>query len=388
MMSRAEHLQALLPGLVPVEVFDFYDIPRFYSVRDSVGQLYLVYWVDEDERGSKWLYLRVSQDRYASVKQGLIPISFALSNPEEGLAFAVQHGAQGTFVAELESTAIEPEWLPPSTDHLSTPALSLPRRGATALETARSSNRQVVDIAFKRLTNSYEIGCGKLGRLLEAVQNTIYAFACPPDRDIRRVPEEVKFNNEAMVTGLFASSFGVRLQSKGADLFQDDRASEALRTLSELVAALALPDTVAADLHQQNILARSRFKQLLRVLVEAEVSLAIDWGTPSGRNNQSQASLAEISRALQRLEATDAATTQIVERFGRLVGVDVQSNFFALVFAENEVIKGTLSPALAMRQFEVPSYIVASVQESCVVDPLTDREKWTFVLLEATAREA
>lgn len=388
-MSRAEHLAALLPGLVPVEVFDFYDVPRFYSVRDSVGQLYLVYWVDEAESGAtKWLYLRVSQDRYASVKQGLIPISFALLNPEEGVAFTVLNGAEGASVAELDATSIEPDWLPPSTDRLSTPALSLPHRDATALETARAGNRQVVDLAFKRLTNSYEIGCGKLGRLLEAVQNTIYAFACPPDRDVRRVPEEVKFNNEAMVTGLFASSFGVRLQSKGSDLFQDDRASEALRTLSELVAVLALPDTVATELHQQNILARSRFKHLLRVLVEAEVSLAIDWGAPSGSNRQSQASLSEISRALQRLEATDAATTQTVERPGRLVGVDVQSNFFALVLAENEVIKGTLSSALAMRQFEVPSQIVATVQESCVVDPLTDREKWTYILLEATAREA
>lgn len=385
-MSRAEHLAALVPGLMPVEVFDFYDIPRFYSVRDSVGQLYLVYWVDQDAESTKWLYLRISQDRYASLKQGLIPISFALSNPEEGVAYAVLHRAEGAFVNELDSTSIQPDWLPPSTDHLSSPALSLPRREATALETARASNRQVVDLAFKRITNSYEIGAGKLGRLLEAIQNTIYAFACPPDRDVRRVPEEIKFKNEAMVTGLFASSFGVRLQSKGADLFQDDRASEALRTLSELVAALAFPDTMVSDLHQQSILARSRFKHLLRVLVEAEVSLAIDWGAPTGRNRQSQASFDEISRALQRLEASDAATTQTVQRPGRLVGVDVQSNFFALVLADNEVIKGTLGPALAMRQFEVPSQIAATVQESCVVDPLTEREKWTYVLLEATAR--
>jgi hypothetical protein len=387
-MSRAEHLAALLPGLAPVEVFDFYDVPRFYSVRDSVGQLYLVYWVDESDSGTKWLYLRVSPDRYASVKQGLIPINYALSNPEEGVAYTVLHSTAGSSVAELDAASIEPDWLPPSTDRLSTPAVSLPSREATALETARASNRQVIDLAFKRLTNSYEIGCGKLGRLLEAVQNTIYAFACPPDRDVRRVPEEIKFNNEAMVTGVFASSFGVRLQSKGADLFPDDQASEALRTLSNLVAVLSLPDTVATELHEQNILARSRFKHLLRVLVEAEVSLAIDWGTPSGKSRQSQASLAEIARALQRLEATDAATSQTVERQGRLVGVDVQSNFFALVHAENEVIKGTLSPALAMRQFKVPSQIVATVQESCVVDPLTDREKWTYVLMEATAREA
>ena len=54
-MSRAEYLAVLLPGLSPVEVFDFYDGPRFYSCRDVLGQLYIVYWVDDVDGNATWL---------------------------------------------------------------------------------------------------------------------------------------------------------------------------------------------------------------------------------------------------------------------------------------------------------------------------------------------
>jgi hypothetical protein len=46
------------------------------------------------------------------------------------------------------------------------------------------------------------------------------------------------------------------------------------------------------------------------------------------------------------------------------------------------VIKGKLSRGLASRRFEVPSEIRAKLEETSVVDPLTDRAKWSFILLD------
>lgn len=380
-MSRTDHLAALLPGLTPVEVFDFYDGPRFYSCRDVVGQLYVVYWIDEGDDKTSWLYFRVSPERYTSLKQGFVTIAFALSNPEEGYAFVVHITSDGVSIDEVQAEQIDPEWLPPIDERLSVVAITLPERSVSAVEAAKSGNRQVFDLAFQKNSNTYEMGCGKLGRLLDAVQSTVFAFACAPNRDIRRVPEEVKFNNEVLVTDVFASSFGIRLKTKGADLFSNDDSARALQTLTELIAVLSVPETLSSNLHRLNILGRSRFKHLLRVMVDAEISVTADWGAPSGTNRQAHASYSEISRALQELEATDDATTRTVERSGRLVGVDVQSNFFALVANGTEVIKGTLTPSIAQQRFEVPSQVRATIEETCVVDPLTDREKWTYVLL-------
>lgn len=386
-MSRADHLAEVLPGLSPIEVFDFYDGPRFYSCRDVVGQLYVVYWVDEVDRGAKWLYLRVSPERYTSLKQGAVTIAFALTNPEEGYAFIVHTVPDGVSVYEVASEQIDPEWLPPADERLSIEVGTLPGRAAPSVDVARGSNRQVFDLAFQKVSNTYEMGCGKLGRILDAVQNTVFAFACTPDRDVRRVPEEIKFNSEILVTGVFASSFGIRLQTKGTDLFSNDETANALQTLAELIATVSAPEVLSVDLHRLNILGRSRFKHLLRVMIDAEVSVAVDWASPLGLNSQSRASFSQLSVALQALEETDDATTRTVDRSGLLVGVDVQRNFFALVVDGSEIIKGTLAPAIEQRRFEVPSHIQATIEETCVVDPLTDREKWTYILLAASQRE-
>lgn len=386
-MSRTEHLVRLLSGMSPIEVFDYYDGPRFYSCRDVVGQLYIVYWIDETDQGVEWLYVRTSPERYASLRQGAVSIAFALSNPEEGSGFVVR-GQQGAFsVEEVPQERIDLEWLPPAEERLAMPVRSLPEKTAEAVDAAVGSHRHVFDLAFDKASNVYEIGAGKLGRLLDAVQNTIYALACEADRDVRRVPEEVKFNSEVLVTSLFASSFGVRLQTKGADLFSSDESARALQTLTELIDAVSEPESISRELHKLNILGRSRFKHLLRVMVDAEVSVKADWGSPAGATSKAFASYSQITLALQKLEATDAATTRTVEWTGRLVGVDVQSDFFALVVDDNEVIKGKLSTAIANRQFAVPSRIVATVEETCIVDPLTDREKWSYVLLAARQPE-
>jgi len=388
MMIGPERFAASLARLSPLEVFDFYDGPRFYSVKDAVGQLYLVYWVDEFPAGSAWLYVRVSLDRYASLKQGVIPIATALSQPEDEVAYVIHITPDGPEVEEIEARKIDPEWLPPPAEALSLPSSPLPAKTSTASESALGARRQVLDVAFQKSSNRYEIGAGKLGRLLEAIQNTVYALACAPDRDVRRVPEDVKFGNEMMVTGVFASSFGVRLQSKGTDLFDGGDSARALQTFTELFELLSRPDELTENLHRLNILGRSRFKHLLRVLVDSEVSIGAEWADPSGAMRSSRATLPEVAVALGRLEATESATTRQVDRTGRLVGVDVQSNFFALAVDGAEVVRGTLGPAVVQRKFEVPSHIVATLEETSVVDPLTDREKWTYVLLAASEPEA
>jgi len=384
-MSTAEEMREVVSRLTPVEVFDYYDGPRFYSCRDVAGQLYLVYWVDESEQqGSSWLYLKVSPERYVAVKRGHISVAEALSNPEEGLVFVVSGRGQSFVASRIEKDQIESEWLPDSDYRLDLDEARLPSRTLTAQDLAQRVYRQVLDIAFEKKSNAYEMAAGKLGRVLDALQNTIYALACPPNMDVRRVPEEVKQRSEVLVTGLFASSFGVRLQTRGSDFFGNDDAATAIQTLIKLFASMGQPDVVTGDLRSLNILARSRFKHLLQMLVDAHIAVKADWGNTDGRALVAHASYDELSQILQRLEATDKASTQIVERDAKLVGVDVQSDFFALVIAEGEVIKGKLTKGLRAHHFEVPSVIRAKIEETCIVDPLTDKEKWSYVLLDVT----
>lgn len=376
-------MREVVSRLTPVEVFDYYDGPRFYSCRDVAGQLYLVYWVDESEQhGSSWLYLKVSPERYVAVKRGYISVAEVLSDPEEGLVFLVSGHGENFVASRIDKNQIEADWLPDNDYRLDLDEVGLPAKTLTAKELAQRAYRQVLDIAFEKTSNAYEMAAGKLGRVLDALQNTIYALSCPPDMALRRVPEEIKYRSEVLVTGLFASSFGVRLQTRGSDLFGNDDTAVAIETLTKLFAAMGEPDVVTEELRSLNILARSRFKHLLHMLVDAHIAVKADWGNTDGRELAARASYDELSQILQRLEATDKGSTQIVERDARLVGVDVQSDFFALVVEEGEVIKGKLAKVLEARHFEVPSVIRAKIEETCVVDPLTDKEKWSYVLLD------
>jgi hypothetical protein len=384
-----DELRRVIRDLAPIEVFDYYEGPRFYSCRDLAGQLYLIYWVDESDAGASWLYVRVSQERYSAMRRGVISISNVLASPEDHTAMVVITRGVNFDVQPISAAQIDPEWLPDSSRKLSlNDSGALPAKLADAVDLARRVQRQVLDLAFSKAANTFEMAAGKFGRSLDAVQNVIYALACDPLVNVRKVPEEVKQGNEVLVTGLFASSFGVRLQTKNSDLFADGETANAIQTLTLLISLLAVPEELAKELHRQNILARGRFKHLLRVLVDASVSVRADWGTPQGQEHKASASLDQIALALKKLEALDEATTRTVEYRGRLVGVDVQSDFFALVVEDGEIIKGKLSTAIAARQFAVPSYIVATVEETCIVDPLTDKEKWTYVLLDAVSTKA
>ncbi len=386
-MTQNNYLNNLIKDLTPIEVFDYYDGPRFYSCRDKVGQVFLVYWIDETDDYDSWLYLRVSSERYSSLKSGNISIAKTLSTPEEGFAFVVNNYGARFSIEEISTVNIEPDWLPPIDRYLSLheSALltkTLPEKTLSAVEIAKRSNRQVIDVAFDKQSNTYEMGCGKLGRLLDSFQNVIYALACDSMSSVRRVPENIKFNSEVLVTGLFASSFGVRLQSRCGDVFSNDETASEIENLAKLISILENPEKVPEVLHSFNILARSRFKHLLQVLVNSEVSIKVDWGSPSGRALQSKASFNEILRALQKLEETDEATTDTVKRPANLVGVDVQSDFFALIVEGNEIIKGKLSEGASKRNFDIPSQIIAELKASCVIDPLTDKEKWSYVLVD------
>lgn len=455
-MAQSDDLDGLIRRLTPFEVFDYYDGPRFYSCRDIDGQTYLVYWVDETESLTSWLYARVSLERYSALKLGSISISDALSKTEDGFVLLVQSSSEGITIDRLRLEQIKPEWLPDSRERLSLendslllksepttdlnsqyltpiateqlpsayigPSLGplsgqltaatdlaskiqepvtteqlprtyagslpgnemapLPPKLISAIDLASQARRQVFDLAFEKTVNVYEMGAGKLGRLLDAIQNTVYALSCSPTLDIRRVPEEIKQKSEVLVTGLFASSFGIRMQTKGGDLFESGDTERALQTLSELMANLNAPDVLANDLHRLNILARSRFKHLLRVMVDSQVAIKADWGSPFGQNRQAQASFSDIALSLQKLEASDAATSRVVDRVVKLVGVDVQSDFFAVVLDDGDIVKGKLARGLTTRHFAVPSFIKAKLEETSVVDPLTDREKWTYTLLD------
>lgn len=104
-----------------VEVFDFYDGPRLFSARNSVGTTYVAYWADEVQQEDIWLYVPVSHQRLQSVRSGSVSLREVFLAPEDGTVFEVStpKNRGAASVKQLAPSEIDSERLPPVDDRLS-----------------------------------------------------------------------------------------------------------------------------------------------------------------------------------------------------------------------------------------------------------------------------
>lgn len=387
-MSLLDCLALEISNLTPWEIFDVYDGPRFYSCKSKVGQIYLVYWVEEVEDSDQWLYIKVSQDRYYSLVKGRISIRACYEFPEEGFAYLVSVRGRNdfsivpTFVEQFDS-----DWLPDENEYLELDSRStlLPTKLLDVQQAAVAGSRQVLDLAFETHTNSYEMAAETLGKILTSTQNYLYASACPKDVDVRRIAESVKDANKMMVTGLFASSFGVRLQSNNGDLFGESSHSQNLEQFIDILSSLNKPSEMILRIKSVNLLARSRFRIMLKDLVSGGLSIKAEWSDPFGGFGSSYLGLESLKSSLCLLDGGGSPDTDTVSyNRVRLVGVDVENDFFAIVTDSGELLKGKLDRSLDSYQFSVPSIVNVTIEETCTINPVTDKERWSYILISVS----
>ncbi|WP_422450686.1 MULTISPECIES: DUF6575 domain-containing protein [unclassified Endozoicomonas] len=385
-MSQHNYLNTEIKNLKPWEIFDFFEGPRFYSCKNQTGQIYLVHWVDDINDCDVWLYSKVSFEKYCALKNKKIDIRSCFEKPEEGFSYLVTVASKKEFNVDfIKSESYDPEWLPDEGEFLECNTLSttLPQKVVDIQEAAVANSRQVLDLAFSKAHQTYEIASDTLGKVLTTLQNYLYSSACPSDIDIRRVPEHIKDENTLMVSGLFASSFGVRLQSKNSDLFADSSQNQNLHKFMELLTATEESDRVLKEVKSYNLLSRARYKAVLQELVAAGVSVKAEWSDPHGNFRASSIPFHRIKEALRQLEEGESSDTQTVKyKEIRLVGVDIENDFFAVVKNDGELLKGKLDKSLESYQFNVPSIVNATIEETCKINPVTDKEKWSYKLIE------
>ena len=385
-MPQHNYLNDEIQNLKPWEIFDFFEGPRFYSCKNQTGQIYLVHWVDDINDCDVWLYSKVSFEKYCALKNNKIDIRSSFNIPEEGFSYLVTVADINEFYIDLiKPEDYDPEWLPDAGEFLEydTPSTTLPLKAVNAQEAAVANSRQVLDLAFSKAHQTYEIASDTLGKILTTLQNYLYSSACPNDIDIRRVPEHIKDENTLMVSGLFASSFGVRLQSKSSDLFSGSSQNKNLHKFMDLLAATEESNRVLKEVKGYNLLSRARYKAILQELVAAGVSVKAEWSDPHGNSRASRISFHQIKEALRQLEESESSNTQTIKHQDvKLVGVDIENDFFAVVKNDGELLKGKLDKSLESYQFNVPSIVSATIEEICKINPVTDKEKWSYKLIE------
>ena len=64
------------------EVYEHIDGPRLFAARNNIGAIYLVYWFDEKEDATGWLYLPISKARLKELRRKTITLNTAFNEPE------------------------------------------------------------------------------------------------------------------------------------------------------------------------------------------------------------------------------------------------------------------------------------------------------------------
>jgi len=147
---QLHNLQDTINRLKIWEVLDYYDGPKFYSCKDVTGQIYIVFWADENEGNDYWLYLKVSPKRYLALKNGILPIREVLEKPEEGVVYLVIKGNDIFDLKVLSSEQIDKSWLPEPDDYLELDTPTIPEKTTIATKSAKSYKHQTLDLAFVR----------------------------------------------------------------------------------------------------------------------------------------------------------------------------------------------------------------------------------------------
>ncbi|MGR5282042.1 DUF6575 domain-containing protein [Photobacterium damselae] len=385
-MNSSDFIKLEFKNLKPFEIFDYFDGPRFYSCKSPTNQLYLIYWVDENEGNDEWLYVKISHERYYSMKSKFFNIRDAFLKPEDGYVFYVSVSSKEDFVIEYKlPETIDIECLPEEDEFIEMDDLSninlLPKKLSNTAEASESSYRHVVDFALVTQNNSYEIPASTLGPILTKFQGFIDALGCDSVNP-RRVPDDIKDSHVLNVTSLFASSFGVRLQSKNSDFFSDSKLELSVKSALNILDTLGCEDSLYENLNKMNLLTRSRFKGFLTELVTNKLSLKTEYSNPLGSTSNSNSKYPQLKSALKTLTTSFSSNTQTkTYKNVILVGVDVNSDFFAIKLSCGKLLKGKLSKKLESSNFTIPSKLTVTIEETCKVNEHSDDEKWTYTLI-------
>lgn len=98
-----------------IEVYDYYDGPRFFSVRDKTGSIYVVYWCDLRDDAEGWLYLPISEKRLDKLRRKSISVRDAYIEPERDywLVYTKVRPSKQESIEYVQRNEVNAAFLPP-----------------------------------------------------------------------------------------------------------------------------------------------------------------------------------------------------------------------------------------------------------------------------------
>lgn len=326
-------------------VLEYYDFPRLFTCRSVTGQNYVAISTFDDDSESHWIYLPISSLRLESILSGGIRFRQAFEQPEGGyLVRLISHHAGRSH----EVSYVLPEQVPeddlPSLDY----SIEIPHQASeldislTAQQVAVATRRETFDYRiYPDQPDSHEVPAGKLGGILTSTQELVDALgqAALGEPTVRGpISAELLQKTRVNVSHSFRGSFGVQFRAQQfRDLLNESVVAAAIRELTNLLQAEDFEELLSKKLHELKGRVASKYRRLLKELVDIDSGIELDWGsvsTPGGGKYRLTA--AQVKKAYAIVDRIDIAMAEEITVSGKLVGFNSRLQRYEILSSDDD----------------------------------------------------
>ncbi len=75
-------INTVLGEIKIIEIYEYLDGPRLFAAKNNIGTMYLVFWFDEEDDATGWLYLPISEEKLSKLRRKTISLNTAFKRPE------------------------------------------------------------------------------------------------------------------------------------------------------------------------------------------------------------------------------------------------------------------------------------------------------------------
>jgi hypothetical protein len=324
--------------LTIVDTFEFYDVPRLFSVKNATGSIYLAVSIFDDEERYEWLYVETSIDRMNSIVNGRISLHSAYTTPENGFLFKILSDFDGkSQVEHLFPENLSEEELPLKGAFLNRKRAKSYGLGAIDHKIAAfSSGRETCNIHLHPWdTNLPELNSRSLGRILICTQELIDAIGqtCQEEATIKgSISAEVLNQTGLNACQIFEGSFGLQLKAEqNSDLLGDSLLANVFQEVMSLLSAKDDIDNLSNKLHLLKGRVSSKYRKFLKEINKLSSDITLDWGSPKPDcGGSAHLSKRQVENAYSIVDKIDIEMSEAIDIQATLIGLNIRTKRYEI----------------------------------------------------------
>jgi hypothetical protein len=366
-MKRLLSDNPLFGPLDIVEVYEYYDQPILFTCKSITGSYYLVVWLgeifsddedDEDDEdgdeGDKWLFAPMSQQRFESVRSGLIDLHAAFARVETGVLYTViepiSPRTSTTTPDRVES--IDPSLFPQEGEFLNLATETLPVVAEKTKQRAIASRHEQIDIAIqtvdRRLT---EIPATRLSDILGSFQDLMNAMGDKlfgSGNSKGRHPQSTIDSMQLNVVGFSTGSFRVHTMSEQpVNLLEETDLGDAAIRIIALLNMLGDEQPLKSELMDLGARVTKSLVDLLESIRLDTEGIKVDWGSPHpDRGGQVAVSYAAAQQTISLIRSSEEEAIREFSVVGTLMGAHLRTWKFEIETADKNRYTGDIAEKL------------------------------------------